>query len=102
MASRRSLNAVPGLNRKRPWTVRPLMETRVGGSGMKRSFLAIPSKDGKTRSHLTTIFTRDLGRQRTIPNDSDRGFSMENEKLGTAPNPALATDGRLRRPHGEA
>jgi hypothetical protein len=41
------LNAGPGLNRKRPWTVRQVMETRVGGSGMYRSFLAIPYKERK-------------------------------------------------------
>jgi hypothetical protein len=37
------------LNRKRPWTVRQVMETRVGGSGMNRSFLAIPYKERKNR-----------------------------------------------------
>jgi hypothetical protein len=35
------------LNRKRPWTVRQVMETMVGGAGMYRSFLAIPCKERK-------------------------------------------------------
>src|SRR5947199_3814857 len=48
---------------------------------MKRSFLAMPSKDGKTRSRLTTIFARDLRRQRMIPDGADFGLSMKTEKL---------------------
>ena len=48
----RSLSARSGLRRYLPWTVRLVMETRVGLWGRNRSFLAIPYKDVKTPPQL--------------------------------------------------